>query len=531
MSYSALGYLVVIHQPLTPISLMQDKHPHTDSGYSQSLWMEVEPLSFPPLTENMHADVCIVGTGIVGLSCAYTLVKQGKSVILIDQAHVASGQTARTTAHLTCTLDDRYFDIEDLFGTEKAGQIAKSHQDAIDYIEKIVLEEGIDCDFERVDGYLFAAPEDSLATLDKEHVTAKKIGIQVEKVEKAPWPSFDTGPALKFPKQAQIHILKYLQGIIKAIIKNNGKIFAHTHARQIEDGLPCVVTTQEGLKITATSVIVATCTPVNDRVVMHAKQETFRTYVIAKALPKGYVPKGLYWDTADPYHYIRLQKHETNPELEWLLVGGEDHKTGQDQDINAKYEHLEQWAKARFPSFQNPEYRWSGQIFSPFDSIAFIGKNPQDKNVYIATGDSGNGITYGTIAGMLLPALILGQEHVWESLYDPKRKTLKAATRFIKGSCNVALQYADWLTPGDKEAIVALPPNEGIIIREGLKKLAVYKDEESQVHINSAFCPHLGGCVRWNSGEKSWDCPCHGSRFSGCGKVMNGPSIDSLSSP
>lgn len=133
------------------------------------------------------------------------------------------------------------------------------------------------------------------------------------------------------------------------------------------------------------------------------------------------------------------------------------------------------------------------------------------------------------LAGVLLPALILGQEHPWREIFDPKRKTLKAAARFIQGSCNAALQYMDWLTPGDKETIEALPPNEGIIIREGLKKLAVYKDEQHQVHINSAFCPHLGGCVRWNSGEKSWDCPCHGSRFSGCGKVMNGPSIDSLS--
>lgn len=501
---------------------------YTDSGYSQSLWMDIAPPDFPPLTENMHADVCIVGSGIAGLSCAYTLAKQGKSVIVIDQAHIASGQSARTTAHLTYVLDDRYFYIEDLFGEEKARQVAMSHAAAIDYMESIVLAENIVCDFERVDGYLFAAPEDSLATLDKEYTSVHKLGMPIEKIEKGPFPSFDVGPCLKFPRQACIHILKYLHGLTKAITSNKGKIFAHTHVSHIEDGAPCVITTSLGLKVTATSVVMATCTPVNDRIVIHAKQCAYRSYVIATALPKGYIPQGLYWDTAEPYHYIRMQKHETNPELEWVLIGGEDHKTGQDLDIQAKYDHLEKWAKVRFPLIDTIPYRWSGQIFAPYDSIALIGKNPGDKNIYIATGDCGNGITYGTIAGMLLTALILGQEHPWQNLYDPTRKTFKAMPKLIKRTCNVAWQYADWLTPGEKETVEALPLGAGMIIREGLKKLAVYRDEENHVHFCSAFCPHLGGCVRWNSGEKSWDCPCHGSRFAGDGRVMNGPSIDPL---
>lgn len=503
---------------------------NNNSGHSQSLWMDVRLPSFPSLEKDSKVDVCIVGAGIVGLTCAYTLSKQGKSVIVIDQGPVSGGQTARTTAHLTWALDDRYYNLEKFFGEDGARLAAQSHSAAIDYIEKIILEEKIDCDFERVDGYLFVPPEDSKNILDKEFAAIQKTGMDINKVARSPFSSsFDTGISLCFPRQAQFHILKYLQGLIKAILKNKGKIFNNTHVKHFEDGSPCLVKTESGAKISAQSVIVATCTPINNRFFIHTKQAPYRTYVIAASVSKGSVPKGLYWDTADPYHYIRIQKHLSDPNLDWLLVGGEDHRTGQDQAMEAKYDHIEEWARMRLPMMGKIEYRWSGQVFEPIDSLAFIGRNPGDQNIYIATGDSGNGMTHGTIAGILLPDLISEKNNAWKSLYEPSRKTFSAASKFIKGTLNVATQYGDWFTPGEIKKIDILSPDEGIILREGLKKIAVYKDKQNSIHINSAFCPHLGGCVRWNHGEKSWDCPCHGSRFDGCGKVMNGPAINNLS--
>lgn len=500
-----------------------------NSGHSQSLWMEVRLPCFPPLNSDMNADVCIVGAGIVGLTCAYTLAKEGKSVIILDQGAIAGGQTARTTAHLTWVLDDRYYNLEKFFGEEGARLAAESHSAAIDYIEKIIIEEEIDCDFERLDGYLFVPSEDDKDVLDKEFIAIQKTGKEIFRISRAPFSTtFDTGPCLRFPKQAQFHILKYLQGLIKAILKYNGKIFSNTHVNHFEEEASCVTSTQRGAKITSKSIIVATCTPVNNRLLVHTKQAAYRTYVIATSLPKGSVPKGLYWDTADPYHYLRIQKHLSNPLLDWLIIGGEDHKTGQDKHVDAKYDDLENWARRRLPIIGEVEYRWSGQVFEPIDSLAFIGRNPGDKHIYIATGDSGNGMTHGTIAGMLIPDLILGKANPWKSLYEPSRKTLAAAPEFIYEALNMVAQYRDWFTPGEREKIEMLLPDEGIILREGLKKIAIFKDKQNNVHVNSAFCPHLGGCVRWNPGEKSWDCPCHGSRFNGCGKVITGPAISDL---
>lgn len=494
---------------------------------SQSLWMEVPFLSFPPLESDLDIEVCIVGGGITGLTTAYTLIKQGKKVAIIEKDPLACGQSVRTTAHLTWVLDDRFYELEKLFGEEGAKQAADSHSAAIDYIEKIIHQERIDCDFERVNGYLFLPPGESIEILDREYNVIRKIGKEVHRLPKAPLKSFDTGPCLHFPYQAQFHIRKYLLGLLKCIRENGGNIYAHTAAQSIQDGFPCQITTSTGAKIRAQSVIIATCTPINDRVLLQTKQAAYRTYVIGALVPKGSISKGLYWDTADPYHYIRIQPHKTDPEKEWLIVGGEDHKTGQDGHIESKYQILESWTKERFP-ISEISYRWSGQVFEPIDSLAFIGRNPTDNHIYIATGDSGNGMTHGTIAGMLIPDLILGQENPWTELYNPARKTFKAAPEFFSELLNTAHQYLDWFTPGERETIKDLPAGEGVIIRKGIKKLAVYKDLAKRLHIHSAFCPHLGGCVRWNCGEKSWDCPCHGSRFNGEGQAITGPANASL---
>jgi glycine/D-amino acid oxidase-like deaminating enzyme/nitrite reductase/ring-hydroxylating ferredoxin subunit len=494
---------------------------------SRSLWMETPLPSFSELSTNATTDVCIVGGGIAGLMTAYTLIKQGKKIILLEKDPVMCGQSIRTTAHLTWAIDTRFYELEGLFGEERAKQTADSHAAAIDYIEKIVHEERLECDFERVDGYLFSHSKESIDKLDKEYTAIGKIGKEVRRLSQAPLSSFSTGPCLQFPRQAQFHIQKFLNGLMAFIRSSGGVICNHTPVDTIKGGSPCEVTTSTGLKVTAKAVVVATCTPINDRVVMQTKQAAYRTYVIGASVAKGSIPKGLYWDTADPYHYVRLQPNEQDPETEWLIVGGEDHKTGQDEHPDLKFRILEAWAKERFPLI-NISYRWSGQVFEPVDGLGYIGRNPLEKHVYIATGHSGNGMTYGAIASLLIPDLINGKANSWETLYDPARKTLKAAPEFLSELLNTAEQYLDWMTPGEQETVQNLPAGEGIILRKGIKKLAVYKDLSNQVHVNAAFCPHLGGCVRWNSIEKSWDCPCHGSRFSGEGDVITGPANAAL---
>jgi glycine/D-amino acid oxidase-like deaminating enzyme/nitrite reductase/ring-hydroxylating ferredoxin subunit len=492
------------------------------TGKTKSYWMEVKVPSYSPLSKDVVTDVCVVGGGIAGLTCAYTLAKQGKQVVVLEKGRIGGGETARTTGHLAWALDDRYYDLIDYFGEHGAKIAAESHAAAIDYIETIVQEERIDCDFERVKAYLFLGEGDKEEVIDQELAALRQIGRDVTKSKKPPLPFM--GPTLHYPKHAEFHVLKYLKGLAQAFINAGGKIYTHTHVKEIHDETPCMVKT-EGANVTAQAVIVATCTPINDRVYMHTKQSAYRTYVIGARIPKNAVPKGLYWDTLDPYHYIRTASEE---DCDWLLIGGEDHRVGQDSDPIEKFVILEKWARLRFPIIDKINYQWSGQIFEPVDSLAFIGRNPGDKHVYIATGDSGNGLTHGTIAGLLIPDLILGRPNPWEDLYDPSRKTLKAAKEFIEENANTLAQYRDWLTPGDLKQIEDLPVDQGMILRSGAQKLAVYKDKHHKVHIHSAFCPHLGGCVRWNDCEKTWDCPAHGSRFEATGETMTGPAIGNL---
>jgi glycine/D-amino acid oxidase-like deaminating enzyme/nitrite reductase/ring-hydroxylating ferredoxin subunit len=496
------------------------------SGATTSVWMaSAEIPARPALSKDLSADVCVVGAGIAGLTTAYLLAKQGRSVVVLDDGMIAGGESSRTTAHLVNAIDDRYFEIERIHGERGARLVAESHTAAIDRIEAIVAAEKIDCEFERLDGYLFVPPGESTEVLDRELDAAHRAGLsEVERVARAPLKDFDTGPSLRFPLQAQFHPLNYLNAVARAIEENGGQIFNKTHAEEFKDGTPCQIKTDGG-RVSADALVVATNTPVNDWVAIHTKQAAYRTFVIGLGLPKGSVVKALYWDTPDPYHYVRLQN---NGDDEVLIVGGEDHKTGQADDADERFERLEGWTRKRFPTATEVQFRWSGQIMEPIDSLAFIGRNPGDKNIYVVTGDSGNGMTHGTIGGILVSDMIQGRKNGWETLYDPSRVSLKAAPEFAKENLNVAAQYRDYVTGGDVETVRDIARGTGAVIREGLKKVAVYRDSNGELHKHSALCPHLGCIVEWNSTEKTWDCPCHGSRFDSHGKVLNGPAISGL---
>jgi glycine/D-amino acid oxidase-like deaminating enzyme/nitrite reductase/ring-hydroxylating ferredoxin subunit len=495
-----------------------------------SIWSATEPArKFPALSKNAKADVCIVGAGIAGLTTGYLLALEGKSVIIIDKVSVDQGETANTSAHLSNEIDATYREVARLHLENGAQMAAESHTAAISKIESIIAAENIDCDFKRVDGYLFLGPNDSARTLDQELEAAQRAGVNVSKEQMFNF-GLAAGPCLKFAEQAQFHPAKYMNGLAAAFKSAGGKIYGKTEAKEIKGAQRAEIKIAKGHTITADAVVVATNTPVNDWVKMHTKQAAYRTYVIGVPVPLDSIPTALYWDTEDPFHYVRLQRIGEGAEArDILIIGGEDHKTGQHDDIENRYARLLSWARTHFPGLPEPEFRWSGQIMDTTDGLAFIGRNPGDeKNVYIVTGDCGVGLTHGTIAGMLITDMIMGRENPWAILYDPARKSPLAALTFAKENLNVASQYASWVTPGEVSSPDEIRPGTGAIVRSGLAKIAAYRDPAGNLQERSAVCTHLGCIVAWNAAESSWDCPCHGSRFDPDGKVLNGPAVAPL---
>ena len=498
------------------------------SGTTLSIWAATKQIPLrQKLDRDIRANVCVIGAGIAGMTTAYLLARAGQSVVVLDDGPIGGGMTARTTAHLVTALDDRYFELEKLHGEKGARLAAQSHKASIDQVERIVTEEKFDCEFERLDGYLFVPPNESKEILDRELEAAHRAGLtDLEIVERTPLPTFDTGRALRFPRQAQFHPLKYLAGLAEAIERDGGQIYTQTHASQVSGGARAIIETADGPKVAADAVVVATNTPVNDLFAIHTKQAAYLTYVIGALVRRGAVERALFWDTPHPYHYVRVENVDDQHDL--LISGGEDHKSGQKDDANARFAALERWTRNRFP-IESIEYRWSGEVMEPVDGLAFLGRNPLDhENVFIATGDSGNGMTHGTIAGMLISDLIRGNENEWATLYEPSRKTLRALGKYAKENINVAEQLADLITPGEVDSAEEIANNSGAIIRRGLKKIAAYKDDAGKVHELSAVCRHLGCIVAWNSLEKTWDCPCHGSRYDAMGKVIMGPANSDL---
>jgi len=457
------------------------------------------------------------------------LAREGKSVIVLDDGPVAGGETGRTTAHLSNALDDRYMELERLHGDRGARLAAESHTKAIDLIEKIVTEENIDCEFSRLDGYLFLPPGGELDQLKLEFEAARRAGLRdIRLLDRAPLPDFNTGACIQFPRQGQLHAVRYMRGLADAVERRGGRIFTRSHVSDIRKGDHPVVVTEARHTVRSNFVMVATNSPINDWLRIHTKQEPYRTYVIGAAIPRNSFPGVLLWDMQDPYHYVRTTSFSDRHDL--LIVGGEDHRTGQAQDTDSRFDALESWARNLTPNIEFVEFRWSGQVMEPVDGLAFIGRNPGDENIFIATGDSGHGTTHGTIAAMLICDLTDGAENDWIKLYDPSRKTLRSAGEYAKFNLNVARQYiAGVVASGQKMDEASIAPGTGCLVRRGFEKIAVYRDESGTLYELSAVCPHLGCIVDWNETEKTWDCPCHGSRFSGEGRVINGPANTDLS--
>lgn len=504
------------------------------SGVHSSYWIDSESQhSFTSLNSDEKTDVVVIGGGIAGLSVAYNLVLAGKNVILIEDGNIGSGETGRTSAHLVTALDDRYYSLEKKYGKDKTKQIAASHIDAIDFIEKIVHTEEIDCEFKRIDGYLFPDPSDDEANLDKEFIACLSAGLEVQLEEHTP-AIRKAGRSIRFGSQAKFHPLKYLNGLCEAILSRGGKIYTQTRATEIsKEGIK----TAEGFNIKADHIVIATNIPVKH--INHFRQHAYRTYVVGVKVSKDTLPDVLWWDTGNqqvkkdipPYHYVRLETYDDEHDL--LMVGGEDHLTGlassDEVTEEHRYEALEKWTREHFLNAGELVYRWSGQIIEPVDSLAYIGKFPKEENIYMVTSVSGNGLTYATIAGMMIADLVEGKTNVWQEIYDPSRSALSTSAKaFVKELVATMWNYMK-SKPADKENDIAdIPQGEGRVIAIDGNPYAVYRDAENYYHFIAAECSHQKCIVKWNNDEKSWDCPCHGSRFTYEGVVINGPANKDL---
>ncbi len=499
-------------------------------GQTTPIWYrdaEMTDESGPPVGP-LVTDVAVVGAGIAGLTTAYLLLGAGKSVMVFDEGPVASGQTGRTSGHLNSVIDDGFAAVEKLHGLDGSKLAFHSHAEAVDLIEKIARVESIDCEFVRQDAVLFPAQPGDVDGLREEFDAAKRAGVtDLGFVTDYKLPSGRTTPAIRFGNQARFHPLKYMAGLAAVLESRGVRIYTGCRVSNVTggDGKKRPTTTLDGGETTVESAAVVVATnapsPINDWMGIYLKQASYRTYVIGLKIPAGSVPDVQYSDTADPYHYVRLD----GPDV--LLVGGEDHKVGQFPKGHDPFAALEKWTRDHFPTAGDVISKWSGQIQEPADYLAYIGKAPTGGDgVFVITGDSGMGLTHGTLGAVLVTDLIQAKSNPWTALYEPTRKKLD--NDLVAENLNTTAQYGQLFTGGDVKSADQIAAGSGGVIRQGLHKIAVYKRPDGSLHKCSAICTHLKCVVHWNPVESSWDCPCHGSRFDPEGKVLMGPAVNDL---
>ncbi len=495
------------------------------SSRTESLWHATHQLrSFTPLSGNHETDIAIVGGGITGLTAAVILSRAGQRVTILERDRIGSGETGNTTSHLTEAVDGRYQRIAKDFGSDGARLVARASREAIDWIERSICG-GVQCGFQRLPGYLYTEREWDLEWLADELDAARTAGCDVVWDDHPPTP-FPTRGAIRWNNQGQVHATAYLEALVDQALATGVRICDATRVVGVHDDEPCRVETTAGT-VRANHVFVAANVPVNNRVLLHTKLAAYRSYAIAAAIDPPEV-SGLLWDTDNPYHYTRWQRLGGQT---YLIVGGEDHKTGEEVETEACYDRLLTYARQRY-GISEVAFRWSGQIIEPADGLPFIGLNAMSQRVYVATGYSGNGMTFGTSAGMIVSDQILGKPNPYAELFDATRiKLLASAYDYVKENIQVAVHLiTNRLTSIDVEdqPIQALRPGDGGIFESDEGKVAVCRDATGVIHACSAVCTHLGCDVGWNEAEQTWDCPCHGSRFSPDGAVLNGPAVGDL---
>lgn len=500
---------------------------------SKSFW-QVGPVA-EPYTESIldlhRTETCIVGGGISGLTAAYLLAKNNREVSVVHAGSTLSGETTRSSAQLNTVHDDGWQEMIKIHGEESMKLCSRGYREAVDFIHRVCLTEGIECDYEELPAYLFATKDTGGEKwVDSEIEAAKRCGVEdVSKVARVPVQCFESGPSIRYNRQAQFNPQKYLAGLMRVLRDLKVPVFANTEIRDIAQGESiCKLTSSTGLKIESSNVLFACNVPFHHRLIPVEALESYRSYVIIAGLKKSHnLENAQYWDNLDPYHFVRLVKSPGNHEYDLLLVGGEDQRVGKVDNELQKYDSLLSWAEKHFPIESRILHRWSAQTIETFDRMPLIGKTLGDtENIQIITGDSGTGLTHGTLGAMITTDNILGRENPYATLFSASRGRLKDPINWIHQNLKSVAEYRDWLSLSKSGAV---KPSEGRIIQSGVGKRAIYKDENGKVSEFSAVCPHLGAVMRWNEAEKTFDCPAHGSRFCPKGNRLNGPAACGLS--
>jgi glycine/D-amino acid oxidase-like deaminating enzyme/nitrite reductase/ring-hydroxylating ferredoxin subunit len=417
-----------------------------------------------------------------------------------------------------------------LRGEDVSRAFYESQVAAVDRIEEIQKRESIDCDFRRLDGYLFQGRDMPADVIDQELDAVRAVGAPVHRLVGVPLNGCEGRQALRYPLQATFHPLKYLAGVAKVCHERGVTFYADSPVVEVcEDGGLVAVMTARGT-IGAANAVVATNASISDRFALHTKVAPYRTYVVTFEIAHGALPDALYWDTEDPYHYVRLQPGSGN--RDFVLVGGEDHKSGEADDAGKRLARLQSWARELIPSLGAVTHEWSGQVLDTVDYAGFIGRDPGSERIFVAMGDSGQGLTHGVMGAMLNASLISGEnnpeKNSWADVYAPGRTPAKAAKNYVTENLTALKNLSEYLAPGELASADELKAGQGAIIRRGLEKVAAYRDDKGTLHLHSAACTHVGCHLHWNSFETCWDCPCHGSMFDISGQPINAPAIGPL---
>jgi glycine/D-amino acid oxidase-like deaminating enzyme/nitrite reductase/ring-hydroxylating ferredoxin subunit len=491
-------------------------------------WTESASMAgFAALDRNLTVDVAIVGGGITGLTAAYLLTAAGRSVALLERRTLASVDTGHTTAHLTMVTDTLLTDLVASFGRDHAQAVCDAGLAAVSRIDQIAREETIACDFRWVPGYLHAAgkfADQDVKALQDESLLAADFGFDAAFIDRVP---VMNRPGVRFGNQARFHPRKYLAGLVRAIVAGGGRIFEHSEAAEFSE-TPRFVRAN-GHIVSCDYVVIATHTPLMGIAdlagasLFQTKLALFTSYALAGRVAKGQLPDALWWDTGTPYYYLRLEPH---PDFDLVIVGGEDHKTGQADNTAECYERLERALASVVPNVE-VTHRWSGQVIETTDGLPYIGETAERQ--FAATGFAGNGMTFGTLAGLMATDRVLGRTNPWTNLFDPGRKTLSGAWDYLKKNTDYPYyMIRDRLVGAEAKSPGEVPRGEGKVLEYGGEQVAVYRDESGATTMRSAICTHLGCLVEWNTAERTWDCPCHGSRFEPDGSVIAGPAEDPL---
>lgn len=473
---------------------------------------------FPQLDADLHSEVVVVGGGITGVTTALLLAEAGKRVTLLESRSLAAGVTGATTAHLTEALDTRYHELESSFGKEGAALARASSRDAIEKIAELASAAGGACGFERLNGYLFAENDRQLSELDAELEAAERAGAKVSRQDDVPLPLGARG-AVVFANQAQFHPIDYVRQLAERLALTGARVYEGVTVSNVETQGQLRLETDTGNRVTADAIVLATHAPFQN-MKLQLELAQYRSYVVSAPIEKPL--GGLYWDLADPYHYLRSV---TLDGKNYAIVGGGDHRTGTipEGGPDAPFQELEAYA-ARLGVTAGE--RWSAQVVEPSDGLPFIGKPDSGIELYLAQGFSGNGMTFGTLSAMLISDALLGRPNRYADLYRADRfKPLASARAVLSENAETAAHLvAGHVKPVSDQPLEQLSRGEGCILKADGKKLAVYRDDEGSVHAVSAICTHQGCQVAFNPVERSWDCPCHGSRFDIDGRVLDGPA-------